>query len=131
MAMASGLDWDSLRTVLRSAVDDPVVSNWFSSVIPPTDVHPPVNAWSDVLDLIADSFADTVYATTCRRDRQSATSWQDLAAYSKVVTWADALLHDLWANSEDDPRPTLPAPVLRRLHAAIHIDSGSTALTSG
>lgn len=119
MSSASAVDWDNLRSMLRSAIDDPSVSDWFSSVIPLTDVHPPVTAWSDVLDLIADTFADDVCATTSRRDRKGATSWQDLATTTRVASWVDVLLHDLWSNDEDDPRPTMPGHVLRQLHAAI------------
>lgn len=119
MAKASALEWDGLRTMLRAAVEDPVVSDWFCGVIPLTDVHPPVNAWPDVLDLIADSFADNVCATTRRRDRKSATSWQDLATETQVAVWVDVLLHDLWTDDKDDPRPTMPDLALRHLHDAI------------
>lgn len=119
MAKACALEWDVLRTMLRAAVEDSVVSDWFCSVIPLTDVHPPVNAWPDVLDLIADSFADNVCATTRHRDRKSAPSWQDLATDTQVAVWVDVLLHDLWTNDEDDHRPTMPDHVLRQLHAAI------------
>lgn len=119
VAKASALEWGSLRAVLRSAVDDPVVSDWFSSVIPLNDVHPPVNAWPEVLDLIADTFADNVCATTRRRDHKSATSWHALATETRVSVWVDVLLQDLWTNSEDDPRPAMPDHVLRHLRAAI------------
>lgn len=119
MAKAPALEWDDLRAILRSAVDDPVVSDWFSSVIPVIDVHPPVRGWPEVLELIADSFADNVYATTRRRDLKGATSWHALATDAKVAVWVDVLLHDLWTNDEDDPRPTMPDHVLRHLRAAI------------
>ncbi|HWC21260.1 MAG TPA: hypothetical protein VG502_03075 [Flexivirga sp.] len=84
-----------------------------------TDVHPPVSSWSQVLDLIADTFADNVYATTRRRDRKGATSWHVLATDAQVTVWVDVLLGDLWTDDEDDPRPTMPDDVIRHLHAAI------------
>lgn len=119
MGHDSALEWTDLRGILRTAVDDPVVSDWFSSVIPMTDVHPPVSSWSQVLDLIADTFADNVYATTRRRDRKGATSWHVLATDAQVTVWVDVLLGDLWTDDEDDPRPTMPDDVIRHLHAAI------------
>lgn len=116
---SAAVDWDELRAILRTAIEDPVVSDWFSSLIDLADVHPPVNSWPDVLNLIADSFTDNAYAVTRRRDRKAATSWQALATDAQVAAWVDALLHDLWLNTEDDPRPTMPADVHARLRVAI------------
>lgn len=43
----AAVDWDELRAILRSAIDDPVVGDWCSSVVDIADVHPPVTSWSE------------------------------------------------------------------------------------